>query len=81
MRQNQRRNTKTAKLFIRKLLSSQPARPRVMVTDKLGSYGAANWEIGLTAFDPCQHKVLNNWAENSYHPISVGGVRPPEHVA
>ena len=43
-----RRNTKAAKRFIRKLLSSQGALLRVMVTDKLGSYGAANREIGLT---------------------------------
>jgi putative transposase len=35
-----RRDTKAAKRFIRKLLSGQGVAPRVMVTDKLGSYGA-----------------------------------------
>jgi len=40
-----------------------------MVTDKLGSYGAANREIGLTVCDHRQHKGLNNRAENSHQPI------------
>ncbi|OYR26022.1 DDE domain protein [Brucella lupini] len=64
-----RRDTKAAKRFIRKLLSGQGAVPRVMVTDKLGSYGAANREIGLTLCDHRQHKGLNNRAENSHQPI------------
>jgi putative transposase len=64
-----RRNTQAAKRFIRKLLSSQGVSPRVMVTDKLGSYGAANREIGLTVCDHRQHKGLNNRAENSHQPI------------
>lgn len=64
-----RRDTKAAKRFIRKLLSDQGAVPRVMVTDKLGSYDAANREIGLTVCDHRQHKGLNNRAENSHQPI------------
>lgn len=64
-----RRDTKAARRFIRKLLSGQGALPRVMVTDKLGSYGAANREIGLTVCDHRQHKGLNNRAENSHQPI------------
>lgn len=64
-----RRNTKAAKRFLRKLLSRQGASPRVVVTDKLGSYGAANREIGLTACDHRQHKDLNNRVENSRQPI------------
>ena len=64
-----RRDTKAARRFIRKLLSGQGALPRVMVTDKLGSYGAANREIGLTVCDHRQHKSLNNRAENSHQPI------------
>jgi len=40
-----------------------------MVTDKLGSYGAAKREIGLTLCDHRQHKGLNNRAENSHQPI------------
>ncbi|KAB2704416.1 IS6 family transposase [Brucella intermedia] len=63
-----RRDTKAARRFIRKLLSGQGAVPRVMVTDKLGSYGAANREIGLTVCDHRQHKGLNNRAENSHQP-------------
>ena len=64
-----RRETKAAKRLIRKLLSGQGAAPRVMVTDKLGSYGAANRAIGLTVCDHRQHKGLNNRAENSHQPI------------
>lgn len=64
-----RRNTKAAKRFMRKLLSGQGCSPRVMVTDKLGSYGAANREIGVTTCDHRQHKGLNNRAENSHQPI------------
>ncbi|MBA8853253.1 putative transposase [Ochrobactrum intermedium] len=64
-----RRDTKAAKRFIRKLLSGQGAVPRVMVTDKLGSYGAANRAIGLTVCDHRQHKGLNNRVENSHRPI------------
>lgn len=64
-----RRDTKAAKHFILKLLSGQGYSPRVMVTDKLGSYGAANREIGLSVCDHRQHKGLNNRAENSHQPI------------
>ena len=63
------RDTRAARRFIRKLLSDQGAVPRVMVTDKLGSYGAANREIGLTVCDHRQHKGLNNRAENSHQPF------------
>jgi putative transposase len=63
------RDTKAAKRFMRKLLSSQDASPRVIVTDKLGSYGTAKREIGLTLCDHRQHKRLNNRAENSHQPI------------
>jgi putative transposase len=41
--------------------------PRVMVTDKLGSYGAARREMGLS-FEHRQHKGLNDRAENSHQP-------------
>ena len=36
-----RRNTQAAKRLMRKLLKRQCRAPRVMVTDKLASYGAA----------------------------------------
>lgn len=64
-----RRNTKAAKRFMRKLFSAQGCAPRVMVTDKLRSYGAAKRELGLGVCDHRQHKGLNNRAENSHQPI------------
>lgn len=66
-----RRDTSAAKRFIRKLLSAQGASPRVMGTDKLGSYGATNRQMGLTSCDHRQHKGLNNRAENSHQPITA----------
>jgi putative transposase len=63
-----RRDTWAAKRFICKLLAGQGCAPRVMVTDKLGSYAAANKQIGLTSGDHRQHKGLNNRAENSHQP-------------
>ncbi len=41
--------------------------PRVMITDKLGSYGAARKEMDLT-IEHRQHKGLNNRAENTHQP-------------
>lgn len=59
-----RRNTKAAKKVLRKLLKKQGFAPRVIVTDKLKSYGAAKKEI-LPGVEHRQHKGLNNRAENS----------------
>lgn len=61
-----RRNTKAAKRFMRKLLADQGCTPRVIVTDKLGSYGAVTRDIGLSVCDHRQHKGLNNRAKNSH---------------
>jgi len=55
-----RRNTKATKRFMRKLLSAQGCALRVMITDKLFSYGAAKREIGFTLYDHRQHKGLNS---------------------
>ena len=41
--------------------------PRVIITDKLRSYGAAKKEI-LPGVEHRQHKRLNNRAENSHQP-------------
>jgi len=41
--------------------------PRVIVTDKLKSYGAAKHEI-LPGVEHRQHRYLNNRAENSHQP-------------
>ncbi|HEY4387862.1 MAG TPA: IS6 family transposase, partial [Ktedonobacteraceae bacterium] len=60
-----RRNTKAAKRFFRKLLKGLHYVPRVIITDKLKSYGAAKREI-LPGVEHRQHKGLNNRAENSH---------------
>jgi putative transposase len=41
--------------------------PRVVVTDKLGSYGAAHREV-MPAVAHRQSRYLNNRAENSHQP-------------
>ena len=60
-----RRNTKAAKRLMKKLLKKQGFAPRVVVTDKLKSYGAAFREMGLDV-EHRQHKGLNNRAEQSH---------------
>ncbi len=50
---------------MKKLLKKQGLTPRVIVTDKLKSYGAAMKQIGLSV-EHRQHKSLNNQAENSH---------------
>lgn len=49
--------------------SGQGCSARVLITDKLGSYGAAKRELRLSVCDHRQHKGLNNRAENSHQPI------------
>ena len=63
-----RRNAKAAKRLLRKLLKKQGRTPRVMITDKLASYGAAKREI-MPGVEHRSHKGLNNRAENSHQPI------------
>jgi putative transposase len=62
-----RRNAKAAKRLLRKLLKKQGMAPRVMITDKLASYGAAKREI-MPGVEHRQHRGLNNRAENSHQP-------------
>src|SRR3954470_19900913 len=62
-----RRNAKAAERLLRKLLKKQGIAPRVMITDKLASYGAAKREI-MPGVGHWQHKGLNNRAENSHQP-------------
>jgi putative transposase len=59
-----RRNTKAAKRFFRKLLKGLCYVPRVIVTDKLGSYGAAKREILPSVKH--QSRYLNNCCEVSH---------------
>jgi putative transposase len=62
-----RRDKHAAKKFFRKLLKGLRYVPRVMITDKLRSYGAAKQEI-LPSIEHRQHRYLNNRAENSHQP-------------
>jgi putative transposase len=62
-----RRDKTAAKRLFRKLLKKQGRAPRVFITDKLKSYGAAKREI-MPGGEPRQHKGLNNRAENSHQP-------------
>jgi len=65
-----RRNKQAAKRFFRKLLKGLQYVPRVIITDKLKSYGAAKREI-LPGVEHRQHKELNNRAENSHQPTRL----------
>ena len=62
-----RRNKAAAKKFFRKLLKGCQYVPRVLITDKLGSYAAAKKDV-LPSVEHRQHKRLNNRAENSHQP-------------
>ena len=62
-----RRNKAAAKKFFRKLLKGYTYVPRVLITDKLGSYGAAHMEV-MPSVEHRRHKRLNNRAENSHQP-------------
>jgi len=62
-----RRDTQAAKRLLRKLMKKQCRPPRVMITDKLASYGAAKREV-MPSVEHRKHKGLNNRAENSHQP-------------
>jgi transposase-like protein len=62
-----KRDTASALRLMRKLLRQGYA-PDVLVTDKLGSYGAARRELGLSARHE-QGLRKNNRAENSHQPV------------
>src|SRR5215213_2774987 len=62
-----RRDKQAARRLLRKLLKKQMRLPRVMITDKLASYGAAKRAI-MPGVEHRQHKGLNNRAENSHQP-------------
>ncbi len=63
-----KRDTKAALRLMRKLLKKQGFAPDQLVTDKLGSYGAARRELRLSAHHE-QSLRKNNRAENSHQPI------------
>src|SRR4051794_15138561 len=63
-----KRDTKAALRLMRKLLNKQGFAPDELVTDKLGSYGAARRELRLS----CRHVQRlrkNNRAENSHQVV------------
>jgi putative transposase len=60
-----RRNKAAAERLLCKLLKKQMCPPRVMITDKLASYGSAKKDI-LSGVEHRQHKGLNNRVENSH---------------
>ena len=62
-----RRDAVAARKFFRKLLKRLSYVPRVVITDKLASYGAARREV-LPSVEHRRHKGLNNRAENSHQP-------------
>ena len=62
-----RRDKQAAKRLLRKLLKKQCRAPRVLITDKLASYGAAKGEV-MPSVEHRRHKGLNNRAENSHLP-------------
>ena len=53
--------------FFRKLLRATGRQPRVIITDKLRSYGAAK-RVVMPGVAHRQHRYLNNRAENSHQP-------------
>src|SRR3954468_15852452 len=62
-----RRDKQAAKRLLRKLLKRQCRTPRVMVTDKLPSYGGDKREVVAGVEHP-QQKGLTTRAENSHQP-------------
>ena len=62
-----RRDRKAVLMFLRKAMK-QYGRPRIIVTDRLRSYGAAMKEIGNTSRQETG-RWLNNRAENSHQPF------------
>ena len=63
-----RRNTRAAERLMRKLLKGQGFAPSTIVTDKLGSYGAAKKNLGLHAVHQ-QGLRQNNRCENAHLPV------------
>jgi putative transposase len=62
-----RRSAGAAKRFFKRLLKGLLYVPRVLITDKLKSYGVAQREL-LPDVEHRQSRYLNNRAENSHRP-------------
>jgi len=65
-----KRNKKAAKKFFRKLLKTVQYVPRVIITDRLRSYGVAKAEV-LPSVEHLQQKYQNNRVENSHQPTRL----------
>jgi putative transposase len=65
-----KRDRRAAILFFRKLLRTTKRKPRVIITDKLRSYGAAK-KVILPRVTHRQSRYLNNRAENSHQPTRL----------
>src|SRR5712692_5341558 len=79
-----RRNKHAAKKFFRKLLKELQYVPRVIITEKLKSDGAAKWEI-LPGVEHRQSRYLNNRCEHSHRPTRqrayrMQGFKSPGHA-
>jgi putative transposase len=79
-----RRDKKAAKKFFRKLLKGCRYVPRVIITDRLKSYGAAKREL-LPGVEHRQSRYLNNRCENSHRPTRqrerrMQGFKSPGHA-
>ena len=64
------KDKKAAKRFFRKLLKGLRYVPRVIITDKLGSYSAAKAEE-MPSVEHRQQQYENNRAENSHQPTRL----------
>jgi putative transposase len=76
-----RRNTKAAKRLLTRLLKKQGVAPKRLITDRLGSYGAARRQV-MPDVQHRSHKGLNNRAENAHLPLrkrerTMQGFRSP----
>jgi putative transposase len=70
--------------FFRMLLRTCGRQPRVLITDKLRSYGAAK-RVLMPSVAHRQHRYLNNRAENSHQPTRqrerrMKRFKSPEHA-
>jgi putative transposase len=79
-----KRDRFAAMRFFRKLLRTTGRQPRVIITDKLRSYGAAKTVV-LPRVTHRQSRYLNNRAENSHQPTRqrerrMKRFKSPEHA-
>ena len=79
-----RRDKRAAKRFFRRLLKGLRYVPRVIITDKLGSYAAAKKEL-LPSVEHRRDRWLNNRAENFHEPTRererrMRGFKSPRHA-